>query len=246
MSSSAWGRRMTGLRGHAVRVLALGELGVAVALLLAALLFYAIQPAFLSVRNIRAILTVVSFVGIIGIGQTILLVSGEFDLSVGSVAGLCAVVSARLMTTLALPVPLAIAGGLLLGAVIGLINGVVVVRLRIPAFIQTLGMLFIGQGLTQVVTNGYPIYPLPDAVGAIGETDVLFGLGWSFCFFVVVAVLADFMLRRTVFGRNLYATGGSREVARLVGIDPDLYKIGAFVLIGVLSEVAGMFVMADL
>jgi ribose/xylose/arabinose/galactoside ABC-type transport system permease subunit len=244
--SATWGSRTTDLRSHAARVLALGELGVVAALLVAALLFYAIQPAFLSVRNIRAILTVVSFVGIIAIGQTVLLVSGEFDLSVGSVAGLCAVVSARLMTTLALPVPLAIAAGLLLGAAIGLVNGLVVVRLRIPAFIQTLGMLFIGQGLTQVVTNGYPVYPLPDALGDFGESVIVFGLGWSFCFFVVAALLGDFVLRRTVLGRNLYATGGSREVARLVGINTDLYKIGAFVLIGALAAAAGMFVMADL
>ena len=234
------------LRDRALRLLALGELGVLTALVLLALLFYAIQPAFLSARNVRAILNVVSFVGIIAIGQTILLVGGEFDLSVGSVAGLCAVVSARLMIALALPVSVAIAGGLLLGVLIGLVNGFVVVRLRIPAFIQTLGMLFIGQGLIQVVTNGYPVYPLPDSVGDVGQSVVVFGLGWSFCFFVAAALLGDFVLRRTVVGRNMYATGGSREMARLVGIDTDLYKIGAFVLIGALAAVAGMFVMADL
>ncbi len=227
-------------------MLALGELGVLAALVVAALLFTLIQPAFLSARNVRAILNAVSFVGIIAIGQTILLVGGEFDLSVGSVAGLCAVVSARLMTSLALPVPVAILGGLLLGAFIGLVNGVVVVRLRIPAFIQTLGMLFIGQGLIQVVTNGYPVYPLPDAIGNLGQDVVVFGLGWSFIFFVLAALLGDFVLRRTVIGRNMYATGGSREVARLVGINTDAYKIGAFVLIGTLAAVAGMFVMADL
>ena len=234
------------LRQRALRVLALGEVGVVAALLLLALLFYAIQPAFLSARNVRAIVNVVSFVGVIAIGQTILLVSGEFDLSVGSVAGLCAVTSARLMTAAALPVPLAVVGGLLLGALIGLVNGVVVVKLRIPAFIQTLGMLFIGQGLIQVVTNGYPVYPLPDSVGDFGQQTILFGLGWSFFSFVALAVLGDFVLRRTVVGRNMYATGGSREVARLVGIDTDRYKVGAFMLIGTLAGAAGMFVMADL
>jgi ribose/xylose/arabinose/galactoside ABC-type transport system permease subunit len=234
------------MRARAIRLIAVGEVGVIAALLILVAFFYLIQPAFLSERNVRAILQVVSFVGIIAIGQTMLLVCGEFDLSVGSVAGLSAVVSAKLMTTLGLPVPIAVLGGLATGAFIGLINGLVVVRFRIPAFIQTLGMLFIGQGLIQVVTNGAPVYPLPMSVSDIGMQTLVFGLGWSFVFFIVAAVIADFVLRRTVLGRNMYATGGNPEVARLVGIDTDLYKIGAFIAIGMLAAIAGMFVMADL
>jgi ribose/xylose/arabinose/galactoside ABC-type transport system permease subunit len=234
------------MRARAIRLIAVGEVGVIAALLILVAFFYLIQPAFLSERNVRAILQVVSFVGIIAIGQTMLLVCGEFDLSVGSVAGLSAVVSAKLMTTLGLPVPIAVLGGLATGAFIGLINGLVVVRFRIPAFIQTLGMLFIGQGLIQVVTNGAPVYPLPMSVSDIGMQTLVFGLGWSFVFFIVAAVIADFVLRRTVLGRNMYATGGNPEVARLVGIDTDLYKIGAFIAIGILAAIAGMFVMADL
>lgn len=234
------------MRDRLIRVLALGEVGVIAALVIAAGFFWLLQPAFLSARNVRAILSVVSFVGIIAIGQTVLLVGGEFDLSVGSVAGLSAVVSARLMATLGWPVPVAIASGIALGGLVGLVNGLSVVRLHIPAFIQTLGMLFIGQGLIQVVTNGYPVYPLPASVGDLGETQLAFGLGWSFAFFVVAAIIGDFVLRRTVLGRNMYATGGSREVARLVGINTDAYKIGAFMLVGMLAAIAGQFVMADL
>jgi len=231
---------------RAIGLIAVGEVGVIAALLVLVAIFYVLQPAFLSDRNIRAILQVVSFVGIIAIGQTLLLVSGEFDLSVGSNAGLSAVVAARLMTLFGLPVPVAVLGGLLTGAVVGLVNGLIVVKLRIPAFIQTLGMLFIGQGLIQVVTNGAPVYPLPAEVSALGMATVVGGLGWSFVFFIVAAIVADFVLRRTVLGRNMYATGGNPEVARLVGINTDLYKIGAFVTIGALAAIAGMFVMADL
>jgi len=243
------GDRMLGrqpLRERLVRLFAVGEVGVLAALILIVLFFYLLEPAFLSDRNLRAILTVVSFIGIIAIGQTILLVGGEFDLSVGSVAGLSAVVSAKLMTAAALPVPIAVLGGMLVGGTVGLINGLIVVKLRIPAFIQTLGMLFIGQGLIQVVTNGYPVYPLPKVVGDLGYAHPLLGLGWSFVFFIIAGVAGDFVLRRTVLGRNMYATGGNPEVARLVGINTGLYKIGAFVLIGVLAAIAGMFVMADL
>src|SRR3954469_23598605 len=130
-SSRPWRNRVIGF-------VAMGEVGVIAALLVLVAFFYVMQPAFLSERNLRAILNVVSFVGIIAIGQTMLLVAGEFDLSVGSVAGLSAVVAAKLMTAVALPVPVAIVGGIATGAFVGLVNGLVVVRLRIPAFIQTL------------------------------------------------------------------------------------------------------------
>ena len=229
-----------------IRLLVVGEAGVIGALIIAVALFYTLEPAFLSARNIHAMLNIVSFVGIIAIGQTILLINGEFDLSVGSVAGLGAVVSAKLMTAGGMPVPVALLGGMLTGGLIGLINGLAVVRMRIPAFIQTLGMLFIGQGLIQVVTGGYPVYPLPPIVAEIGSMHLVAGLGWSFCFFFVTAVAGDLALRRTIVGRNMYATGGNPVVARLVGINTDCYKIGAFVLVGAISAIAGMFVMADL
>ncbi len=234
------------LRDRLTRLIAVGEVGVLLALFIVVCFFFVLEPAFLSARNIRAILQVVSFIGIIAIGQTILLVNGEFDLSVGAVAGLSAVCSAKLMTALALPVPVALMGGLVVGGGVGLVNGLLVVRLKIPAFIQTLGMLFIGQGLIQVVTNGYPVYPLPQVIGDIGYADIVFGLGWSFVFFVIAALAADFVLRRTVVGRNMYATGGNPEVARLVGIDTARYKIGAFMVTGMLAAIAGMYVMADL
>jgi len=119
-------------------------------------------------------------------------------------------------------------------------------KCRIPAFIQTLGMLFFGQGLIQLIMGGYPVYPLPKSVSDFGMNTFTFGLGWSFAFFIASALVADFVLRRTVLGRNLYATGGNREVARLVGINTAWYKIGAFMTVGALAAVAGMFVMADL
>jgi len=234
------------LKARLLAFVTVGEVGVMAALLLIVGLFYVLEPAFLSERNLRAILNVVSFVGMIAIGQTILLVAGEFDLSVGSVAGVSAVSAAQLMSAFAWPVPIAIMGGIGIGLIIGLVNGVVVVIFKIPAFIQTLGMMFIGQGLIQLITGGYPVYPLPESVSSFGISTFAFGLGWSFAFFMVAALVADLILRRTVLGRNLYATGGNPEVARLVGINITWYKIGAFMTVGALAAIAGMFVMADL
>jgi ribose transport system permease protein len=116
------GRDAATFRDRMIRVLALGEVGVVAALAIVATFFWLLEPAFLSARNVRAILGVVSFVGIIAIGQTALLVGGEFDLSVGSVAGLSAVVSARLMATLGWPVPIALLAGAVLGGGIFLLS----------------------------------------------------------------------------------------------------------------------------
>ncbi len=222
------------------------ETGVVAATVIITLAFFLSQPAFLSGSNVRAILTAVSYLGIIAVGQTILLVCGEFDLSVGSVAGLSAIVAADSVTRFGLPVPLGLALGIAVGAALGMVNGLVVVRLRIPAFIQTLGMLFIASGLTQVITNGAPIYPLPEALTNFGQAPVIAGLGWSFVVFVVIVIIGDGFLRLTVPGRNCYAVGGNDQVARLVGIGVGRYKILAFTTTGALAAVAGIFVMANL
>jgi ribose transport system permease protein len=228
------------------RVLAGSEAGVVISLALLVLLFQVLNAAFLSGPNVRAMLGAMSFVGIVAVGQTLLLVAGEFDLSVGSVAGLSAVVAAWLMSKGHLPAGVGLAGGLACGAGLGLVNGLVVVRLGIPAFIATLGMLYVAQGLAQLITHGYPIYPLPGVVGEIGQAKPLLGIGWSFVVLVLLVVAADVLLRRTTVGRNLYATGGNKEIARLVGIDAGRYKIACFVLTGALAALAGMFVMGEL
>jgi ribose transport system permease protein len=234
----------TSMGRGATRVFASSEAGIVIAVLALVGIFYLINPAFLNDSNIRAMLGAMSFVGIIGVGQTLLLVAGEFDLSVGSVAGLSAIVAGTAMTKGHLPVAVGLIGGLLLGGLLGLVNGTIVVRIGIPAFVTTLGMLYAAQGITYLVTDGYPVYPLPKVIGEIGQFDGFFGFGWSVLILVILVAVGDFFLRRTTYGRNLYATGGNKEVARLVGINTDLYKIACFVLTGALSAVAGMLVMS--
>ena len=232
--------------GAARRVFAISEAGIILALIALIVTFYLLNSAFLSTANIRAMLGAMSFVTIVAVGQTLLLVGGEFDLSVGSVAGLSSVVGAWLMTKGDLSVALGILGGLGCGAGLGLVNGLVVVQLGIPAFIATLGMLYAAQGFTLLITHGYPIYPLPGPVNEIGQASPVFGLGWSFVLMVVLVVTADLLLRRTTLGRNLYATGGNKEIARLVGINTNRYKMVAFMLTGSLAALAGMLVMGSL
>jgi ribose transport system permease protein len=238
--------RFTDLPAVVARVVAVSELGVIAALAMLVVVFSTMNSAFLSAANLRAILAAVSFVGIIAVGQTMLLVGGEFDLSVGSTAGLSAIVSAWMLTRPHWPVPLGLAAGLATGLAVGFVNGTVVVRFKIPAFIATLGMLYVAQGLNTVITNGNPIYPLPAEIGRIGSSTFAFDLGWSVLVMLVLLVAGDLMLRRTTIGRNLYATGGNREVARLVGINTDRYRLLCFTLTGGLAALAGLLVMASL
>jgi len=227
------------------RILAVPEIGILVPLAALTLLFYVLNPVLLSGSNVIALLRGLAFVGIIVVGQALLIIVGELDLSVGSVAGLCAIVAAWLMKTAGWPVAAAVAGGVAAGSLAGLTNGVVAVRLRVPAFITTLGMLFIAKGLTYVICKGYPVAPLPDSVNDFGRAEPL-GISWAFVLFVVVALIADLVLRFTVFGRMICATGGNAEVARLAGIGINAVKITCYVITGALSAVAGMLVMAQI
>jgi ribose transport system permease protein len=204
-----------------------------------------INPALLSSGSMAALLRALTFVGIIAIGQTLLLIVGELDLSVGSVAGLCAVVAAWLMKEAGWPVVPALAVGLLTGAGVGLVNGVLAVRAGIPAFIVTLGMMYIVRGLNYLLCAGYPIYPLPHALTAFGKASPL-GVSWAFFVFLMIAVAGQVTLSRTVFGRAICATGGNCEVARIAGIRTSAVKICCYVLTGTLSALAGMLLMAQL
>lgn len=243
MIDSGWRPQLRRALGAPRALLAVPEVGILIPLVFFTLLFYTLEPALLSPNNIGAMLRSVSFVGVIAVGQTLLMVAGELDLSVGSVAGLCAIVSSWLMKNAGWPVGSAILAGLLSGALVGLVNGLVTVRLGLPAFIATLGMLYIARGFNYLICAGYPLYPLPDSLKAFGAADT-WGTSWSFVIFVAVVILGDFTLRRTVFGRMICATGGNKEVARIAGINTDAVKIACYALTGTLAALGGILLMA--
>jgi ribose transport system permease protein len=180
---------------------------------------------------------------VIAVGQSILMVSGEFDLSVGSTAGLAAVVCAWSMTH-GVPVVPGIAIGIAVGIAVGAVNAFSVVKLGIPAFIATLGMLYVAEGVTLMVGGGGTIFPLPAVIGTIGSARV-FHLSYSFLLLVVLVVCGELVLRKTTFGRAAYAVGGNAEVARVAGISVGRVKTAAFLLTGALAAVAGILIMAS-
>jgi len=221
------------------RLFVVPEIGVLIPLIGFIVIFYALNPTFLNPQFVTTMLRTMSFVGIIGIGQTFLLISGAFDLSVGSTAGLAAIVFTYVMVKMNLPIPVAIIAGLLTGVLIGLVNSFNVLKLGVPAFIATLGMLYIGKGITFLISKGYTIYPLPEAIKTFGIAEP-FGTSWSFIIFVTIAIIGNFTLSKTSYGRKLYVVGGNPEVANLAGINPGLIQLSGFILTGVSAALAGM------
>ena len=204
------------------------RLGVLVAVLA---LFGFLNPRFLGVESFVAILQATAFVGIVAIGQTMLIVAGEFDLSVGSVAALSSVSAALLMTTSGLDPFVAMAIGIVIGALVGLVNSILVLKVAIPSFIATIGMLFVVRGLT--------VYTLPPVVHSLGDVK-LAGISVSIVIFLSLVVVCAFILNRTTFGRLIRATGGNPEAARIAGVRTVRTKVMLFVFVGILASFAGI------
>jgi ribose transport system permease protein len=234
---------MTVIKDFGRRIFTIPELGVLLPLLLFIAFFYILNPVFLSPKSMANMLRALSFVGIIALGQTFLMISGEFDLSVGSTAGLCAIVCSHLMANMGWGIAPAIVAGLLTGAVVGLVNSFVVLKMGVPAFIATLGMLYMARGVNYLISKGYSIYPLPEPINEFGVSQPG-GISWSFFVFIVLAIIFDQVLRRTVHGRKLYAVGGNKEVASLAGINVNIIKTSGFVLVGVMAGLAGILLMS--
>lgn len=199
------------------------------------------EGVFLSVFNLQGVLGILPEMALVAIGVTILMICGEFDLSVGSVFALMPMVMAVLLAD-GVPFALAMSAGLFVAACIGLVNGVVTTRFGIPSFITTLGMLFIARSLTVVISGGFP--PLLPAdlprwlfTAFVGPGD-LFRM--SFFWFLGIALLASFVMTRTNFGNWVRATGGFRPAADAMGIPTVRVKIACFVLCSMLAGFAGM------
>ena len=227
------------------RLLSIPEVGILVPLIVLVLFFYACRPTFLASDNITAVLRAMAFVGIIAVGETLLIIVGEIDISVGSVAGLGAILAAHLMAIAHWHIAAAILFALFVCALIGALNGLLITRLGVPAFITTIGMLYMARGVKELVCGGNTIYPLPAWINSVGPLKPL-GTNWAFVIFLALVLAGDLILRRTVYGRALHATGGNIEVARLAGINTFWIKMSAFITCSTLSGLAGILLMAQL
>lgn len=195
-------------------------------------------PDFLTEANLKAILLGMADTGIIAVGMTILLVSGGFDLSVGSVLALSGIVAGRLLVA-GTSAPIAVLAGLAAGAAVGLVNGLFVAKLGINPLIQTLGMMGVIRGVVYLLGGGFGVAGLSKPFTSIGQSS-FFGLGSPIWIMVVTLVLGDFWLRRGRVLRQMYYIGGNEKAARLAGIRVVRLKMGAYVLSGFMAALAGI------
>lgn len=202
------------------------------------------SPNYLAANNWTNILRNAVFIFIVGAFSTYVLVSGGLDLSVGSVF-LVGAISVANLIVVGVPIPLSIVLSVLLGAFCGLINGTLVNYVRIPAFIVTLGMLYVARGLATFVTGGRPIAPLPDEFSALGQGDIA-GIPLLIIYALVLGVIAHVILEATSFGWSIRALGGNREAARSAGIDVRRISLTVYILSGASAAFAGLLMTARL
>ena len=210
-----------------------------------------LSPAFLSPINLINIVRQMSIVGLIALGVTGIIVSAGIDLSSGSVVGLTAVVAASLAQSpdntgafypgLHLPIFVPVAAACLVGALVGLINGTLVAKARIPPFIATLGTFTAIRGAANLYTSGRPISDLTDEYDFIGQGDV-FGAPVPILILLVMAAVTHVLYAHTKFGKYIYAIGGNEQAARVSGINASRYKMLIYVYASFLAGLAGLVV----
>jgi ribose transport system permease protein len=232
-------RRSSGWKSRLSRFWQWEASGILVALIVLVATLSLLAPSFLSQYNLSVVARQASFVGLVALGQTLVLLIGGIDLSVGAAAGLSAIVGSLLLTKAGLHPYAVIPATAAFGMVLGCINGFFVGRLRLNPFIVTLASWEIFAGLTLVITKGYPIRPLGETFRVFGQ-GTLFGIPVPVLIFICAGAVLTWVLAQTRFGRNIYAVGGNREAAELVGIRVWRVEFFVFGLAGLCAALAGI------
>lgn len=215
--------------------------GLVIIFVLVAILFAILRPAtFAQYPNFRSMAISYSVLAIAALALIVPLVAGRFDISVGANIGMSSIVAASAMSSYNLPLPLAILAGIGTGALIGVVNGVLVAYLGVNAIIGTLGVSIVLQGLMNAYTGGIPISSGLDPVLTRLSVSLVAGIPTLFIIMLIVAAIAWFVLRQTPYGRYLQAVGSNLNAARLTGIPVNRIVFLSFVISGALAGVAGV------
>jgi ribose transport system permease protein len=202
------------------------------------------SPVFLTGTNALNVLRVASLLVILGIGQTIVILTAGIDLSIGSVLTMSSVIAALGLKT-GVPLPLALVSGLAVGAALGFLNGLMVAVVRLPPFIATYGMMWVASGFAVVLLKGQVIYGFKENFRFLGVGNLM-GVPMPIIVMLVLWIPTYLLLRHTTFGRALYAVGANQEAARLSGVKKDRTLILAYTLSGSLAAAAGLVYVARL
>ncbi len=219
--------------------------GVFVALLVIFALSAILSPYFLTPYNLSVVARGLAFVGLITIAQSMLMVLGELDLSLGVIGGLCGIVSGILMVRMGLEPYSAMLLAVLLGLGLGLFNGFLVTFLRLHSLVLTIGTAGIFGGANLVLTRGVAITGIPRDVQYLGRGDLL-GVPVPFLIMFAALLIATFVMLKTPFGRYMYAIGNNRDGARMLGIRVNRVRLLVFGGAGAIAGLAGVLMVARL
>lgn len=219
----------------------------AIGLVLVAMLIIAsiASPYFLTKYNLQALVRDLAFIGMIGIAQSLLLLVGELDLSVGKIASLSGILGGMMMVNMGMNPYLAFVIAIIFGAIFGAINGLIITKLRLNAMVVTIGMTGVYGGINLVITKGKAVTGIPEDIYVLGKGE-LAGIPIPFIFTLIVLVLIIFLVKKTKTGRYIYAIGNSREAATILGIQVDKIRVIIYSIVGMISALAGMLYVARL
>jgi ribose transport system permease protein len=209
--------------------------------------FSVASPFFLNWPNIKGILLATAVTGIMALGATFVIATGGIDLSVGTGMTLCSVMTGVFLSNLGLPLVVGVLGGIAVGALIGLVNGLNTSLLGLPPFIATLAMMMVAQGLSLVISGTRPIY-FSDVAGfdriALGE--LIPGLPNAVLIFFVAAAVAGVTLSKTLVGRYAQSMGSNEEATEISGVDVRRWKVLVYVVAGLFTGLAGVVLASRL
>jgi len=220
------------------------QLGMALVLIILCIIMSAIAPNFLDFRNLINVMRQVSINAILAAGMTFVILTGGIDLSVGSGLAVAGVISVWLSVKGVNPL-FAVLAGIIIGGLCGLLNGLLIARLKLPAFIVTLGALTYLRGIAYVTTGAYPLIKTDLGFAFLGD-GYLGPIPWPVVVAALVFILGYIVLTRTTFGRHIYAIGGNEQAARLSGINVDLNLIWVYTISGLCTGLAGIIFSARL
>ncbi|UNK70331.1 ABC transporter permease [Microbacterium sp. H1-D42] len=202
------------------------------------------NPLFFTVANLRVIGTAISIMGLLAVVQTLVIILGALDISVGSVAGLTSVTSAMIFTSTS-SAAIGVIGAIAIGVLCGLVNGMIVVFGRVNPVIATLATLAAFKGIAQLISDGRAQgYTGADPFFVFLARGGIGGIPTLIMVLIVVALLAHIVLRYTSIGRNIYAVGGNNIASRLAGININRYILGVYMVTGAVAAIAGILITA--
>ncbi|MCC8167254.1 MAG: ABC transporter permease [Planctomycetes bacterium] len=221
------------------------ELTIFVVLLLIIAVFSVQNPMYLDLDNLLDILEQASINGFLAIGVTFAIITSGIDLSVGSVMAV-SIVACGQLAVLNLPPPVVLVLGLLLGIVLGSLNGLLITKMKLQPFIATLGTNSILRGVAYLITGGWPVLNIPRPFRNLFQIEMLPNIRLYTVYLILAAIVLAFILKKTSIGTYIYAIGSNEEATRLSGINVDRYKIIAYAICGLMAAVAGMVMLAKL